>query len=45
MSRERTDDEVKRLWSYWDDIREFIKETGIPIERICCDLDFSVFDE
>lgn len=33
------------MWSYWNDIREFIKETGIPIERVCCDLDFSVFDE
>lgn len=33
------------LWPYWDDIREFSKESGVPIERICCDLDFSVFDE
>lgn len=32
-------------WPFWDDIREFIKKTEIPIERICCDLDFSVFDE
>lgn len=32
-------------WSYWNDIREFVKQTGTPIERICCDLDFSVFDE
>lgn len=30
---------------YWNDIREFVKKTGAPIERICCDLDFSVFDE
>ena len=30
---------------YWNDIREFVKKTGTPIERICCDLDFSVFDE
>lgn len=33
------------LWPYWEDIREFIEKTGIPIEKICCDLDFSVFDE
>lgn len=32
------------LWSYWDDIRDFSKKSGVPIERICCDLDFSVFD-
>ena len=32
-------------WSYWNDIREFVKQTGTPIERISCDLDFSVFDE
>lgn len=32
-------------WSYWNDIREFVKKNGTPIERICCDLDFSVFDE
>ena len=30
---------------YWNAIREFVKKTGTPIERICCDLDFSVFDE
>lgn len=38
-------EDPESLWSYWDDIREFVKETEIPIERICCDLDFSVFDE
>ncbi len=32
-------------WSYWNDIRDFVKKNGTPIERICCDLDFSVFDE
>lgn len=32
-------------WPYWNDIREFVKATEIPIKRICCDLDFSVFDE
>ena len=38
-------EDPESLWLYWDDIREFVKETEIPIERICCDLDFSVFDE
>lgn len=33
------------LWTYWNDIREFSKISEVPIERICCDLDFSVFDE
>lgn len=32
-------------WPYWNDIREFSKNTGVSIERICCDLDFSVFDK
>lgn len=38
-------EDPESLWLYWDDIREFVKETEIPIERICCDLNFSVFDE
>ena len=38
-------EDPESLWLYWDDIREFVKETEIPIKRICCDLDFSVFDE
>ena len=32
-------------WSYWNDIREFSRKTGVPIEEICCKLNFSVFDE
>lgn len=32
-------------WGYWNDIRDFSKQAGVLIERICCDLDFSVFDE
>lgn len=32
-------------WSYWNDIRDFSRKTGIPIEEICCKLNFSVFDE
>lgn len=32
-------------WLFWNEIRKFVKKTGIQIERICCDLDFSVFDE
>lgn len=31
-------------WSYWNDIRDFCKRTDIAIDRICVDLDFSVFD-
>ena len=38
-------EDPESLWLYWDDIREFVKKNGTPIERICCDLDFSVFDE
>lgn len=37
--------DVRPGFPYWNDIREFVKKTGTPIERICCDLDFSVFDE
>ena len=32
-------------WPYWNDIREFSKKTGVPIEEICSKLNFSVFDE
>lgn len=39
------DEDPDTLWAFWNDIREFVKKTGIPIERICCNLDFSVFDE
>lgn len=31
-------------WSYWNDIREFCKLTGIAIEEICVKLNFSLFD-
>lgn len=41
----RLSEDPDTLWPYWEDIREFIEKTGIPIERICCELDFSVFDE
>lgn len=32
-------------WAYWDDIREFCKKQNISLERVCVDMDFSVFDE
>lgn len=32
-------------WPYWNDIRDFSRKSGISLEKICCDLDFSVFDE
>lgn len=32
-------------WPYWNDIRRFVELTETSIKRICCDLDFSVFDE
>ena len=31
-------------WPYWNDIREFSRKTGIPLRKICVDLDFSIFD-
>jgi len=31
-------------WSCWSDIREFCKRTGTAMEKICVDLDFSLFD-
>lgn len=37
--------DFKTGWSYWNDIREFCNNSGISIERICVDLDFSAFDE
>ena len=32
-------------WAYWDDIRKFCKKRNISLERVCVDMDFSVFDE
>lgn len=32
-------------WDYWNDIREFCIRTKVPLDKICVDLDFSVFDE
>ncbi len=32
-------------WDYWIDIRDFCDKTGIDIQVICTDLDFTVFDE
>lgn len=31
-------------WNYWNDIRDFCKRSQIPVEKICVELDFSVFD-
>lgn len=31
-------------WNYWNDIREFCKKSGTPLEKICVELDLSVFD-
>ena len=31
-------------WNYWRDIRDFCKKTGEALEKICVELDFSIFD-
>lgn len=31
-------------WNYWGDIRDFCKKTGEQINKVCVDLNFSVFD-
>ncbi len=37
-------DDSETGWNYWNDIREFCKRVNIPVNEICVDLNFSLFD-